>query len=224
MSIAQSERTAAPRPSRVDRHAKRFNRSSFDGDFMVVIPGQTAEDFELYASETQRCEYVDGVIYMPAPVSDRHQDLVGFFLSVLRGLNRERPFGKVSFGVGVLRLSEQRKLESDVFVRTADADEWDPRALFVVEVLSSNRDYDREFKREIYQDAGIPEIWYVDDRDKALIVVRKIGDSYQTDRFVEGIVTAKSIPGFWIDVAWLWADPLLSAWQCLDTILAGIPG
>lgn len=227
MSIARSERAASrrhPNQAVAEKPAKVFDRSSFEGDFPVLIPCQTSEDFELYASERQRCEYFDGVIYMPSPVTDRHQLFVGFFFDLFNGFQLERGIGTILMGPGVLRLSDDHKPEPNVFIRPTGADEWDPRALLVVEILSTNRAYDLEFKRAIYEQAGIPEVWYVDDRDKALIVIRKEGDSYRMEHLTEGIVVVPSVPGLWINVSWLWSKPLPSPRRCLETILAGIPG
>ena len=35
-----------------------------------------------------------------------------------------------------------------------------------------------------------------------------------------GRLESLAIPGFWIDVAWLWQDPLPDALHCLEQILA----
>lgn len=212
----------APEP----RPAKVFNRSSFEGEFLIVIPGQSAEDFERYAPESQFCEYFEGSIYMPSPVADRHQEHTGFLFHLLDGFKweREGTIGQILMGPAVLRLDEEHKPEPDLFVRpvagTADA----PLALLAVEVLSpSNRGYDLEFKAEFYQQAGLPEVWYLDDRDRALIVDRRTADGYRRERHTEGPLACAMIPGFWIDVAWLWTDPLPNPRRCLETILAGPP-
>jgi Uma2 family endonuclease len=167
---------------------KVFNRSSFEGDFLVTIPGQTAGDFEEYAPEMQFCEYVAGTIYMPSPVSDEHQELV-LFLAFLFGDFADRQPGRwqVLAGPAVLRLTPERFLEPDLFLRLRESGPGSPPALFVLEILSpSNRAYDLEWKSAFYQEAGIPEVWYVDPRDQAVVVDRKADRGYSRERLDTG--------------------------------------
>ncbi len=203
--------------------AKVYDRSSFGGDFLVTIPNQTAEDFERDAPENQFCEYFAGTIYMPSPVSDRHQELTRFFLVLLDLFCGERCPGQVLMGPAVLRLGEEYKPEPDVFVRRAEPG-GEPKAVLVLEVLSpSNRGYDLDFKSAFYRNAGIPEVWYVDDRDKVFFVDRRADDGYRRERLTGGRIVSTSLPGFWIDMDWLWSDPLPNRLRCLETILAGPP-
>lgn len=204
-----------------------YDRSSLRGDYMVMIAGQTADDFEKYAPEKQFCEYFDGIVYMPSPVTHRHQEQSGFLFHLLDGFRCERGVGSVLTGPSVLRLAPEWKPEPDIFVRPpADAPDPQPPALLVVEFLSpSTRDHDLGLKRKIYRQVGIPNIWTVDDRDRALFVERRHAQSgqYDQERLTKGPLAVPAIPGFWIDVAWLWADPLPNARRCLELILAGPP-
>ena len=75
-------------------------------------------------------------------------------------------------------------------------------AVLVVEVLSpSNRSHDLKRKAAVYREAGVPEIVFVDDRDKVLIVERLVGDGYETRRIDDGPWDSSAVDGFWIDVA-----------------------
>ena len=114
-----------------------YDRSSLNGDYMVMIAGQTAEDFEKYAPEMQYCEYFDGIVYMPSPVVDRHQEQIGFLFHLLDGFRCERGCGQILMGPAVLRLTPEWKPEPDIFVRTpANAPPPQPLALLVVEFHS----------------------------------------------------------------------------------------
>ncbi|HEU5115158.1 MAG TPA: Uma2 family endonuclease, partial [Isosphaeraceae bacterium] len=202
---------------------KVFNRSSFEGDFLVSVPDQTAKDFEKYAPESQFCEYVEGTIYMPSPVSDRHQEWILFLVDMFNGFKWLRGgLGQILMGPAVLRLSPERLLEPDIFIRDPEPNPENPPARFVLEVLSpSNRTYDLEWKSAFYQEALIPEIWYVDGKELALVIDRRTGDSYERIRLSSGILISEVLAGFWIDVSWLWAQPLPNPRECLDRILAG---
>jgi Uma2 family endonuclease len=87
----------------------------------------------------------------------------------------------------------------------------------------SDRAYDLPHKAAIYRSAGIPEIWYVDGEEPALVVDRRVEAGYRRDSHPEGFVGSASLPGFWIDAAWLWPDPLPNPRECLERILAGPP-
>ena len=204
-----------------------YNRASISLDVMVTIEDQTPDDFERYAPENAFCDYLDGVVYMPSPVSDRHQDVV-FFLSQLLGPFRHRMgTGVVRLGPAVLRLGEYRKPEPDLFVLPpADAPPGAPPACFVLEMLSpSTRSHDLGRKLQVYRDAGIPEIWLIDHlgRDRSVIVERKVGDGYRRESFERGRLDSTALPPFWIEVDWLWSDPLPDPSACLDAILGPGP-
>jgi Uma2 family endonuclease len=151
---------------------------------------------------------------MPSPVTD-HQEITVFLTDLLNGSRWERGTGHVLPGPALLRVAPKRCLEPDIFVlpvgiKPGRGVGWAIRtAVLVVEVLSpSNRSYDLDFKAQIYRDAEIAELWFVDSRDRVLFVERREGEAYQSFRLTEGIHRSSALPGFWIDVSWLWGDPL----------------
>jgi Uma2 family endonuclease len=218
----RDQNDAPPAPAR-----EIYDRSSLTGDFMVMLADQTSEDFERYAPASQVCEYLNGIVYMPSPATDRHQEQVQFVFHLLDGFRCERGAGQVLTAPAVLRLAPQWKPEPDLFVRPpAGARGVQPPAVLVVEFLSpSTRHHDLGIKLETYRTFAIPEIWMFDDRDHVLRASKRVGPG---DRYVEEVVSAGpfdsyALPSFWIDVSWLWNDPLPNARRCLDQILAGPP-
>ncbi len=202
-----------------------YDRSSLDGDYLVMIAGQTPEDWERYAPEKQFCEYIDGIVYMPSPVSNRHQEYAVFLSHLLDAYRSERGGWKVLTGPAVLRLAISRKFEPDIFVLPEAAPtQAGDRAALVIEVLSpSTREYDLVLKRKVYLESGIAEVWFLDERDRALLVDRQTGEGYEREVRSEGVLRSTGVPGFWIDVSWLWSDPLPNPRRCLEAILAGPP-
>ncbi|RUL89084.1 Uma2 family endonuclease [Tautonia sociabilis] len=206
----------------------RYDRSSIEADALVTIEGQTERDFFLRAPEDRYCEFIDGTVYMPSPVSVRHQELVGFWYVLLSAFCHERERGRVLTGPAVLRVAPDRDLEPDVFVAPAGAEPLPPsglamgEAVLVVEVLSpGNCSHDLDRKAAVYREARIPEIVYVDDRDKVLIVHRLALGDYETIRLGSGRWESGAVPGFWLDVSWLWGEPLPGSHRLIDAILAG---
>lgn len=212
-AMAESDLARAEVPTKV------FDRSSFRGDFLVVIPDQTSEDFERDAPDHRFCEYFHGAIYMPSPVSRRHQEQALFLADIVNGLRWTKGLPiNVLLGPAVLRLSVEQKPEPDLFVIPLGGDE--SHALLVLEIVSkSHKNYDLEFKAREYREAGVPEIWYVDDHTHTLHVDRKVETGYERLILATGRVVSASLPGFWVDLAWLWADPLPNPRECLALIL-----
>jgi len=207
-----------------------YDRSSLTVDATVTIQGQTEEDFYRYAPENRFCEFIDGVVYLPSPASLWHQDVLGFLFDLLNGFRLARGMGKVMMGPAVLRVAPDRDLEPDIFVVPLGAEPLPPTGLalgaadLVVEILSpGNRSHDLVCKADVYRQAGIPEVWFVDERDHVLLVERRGEGGYESHRVGSGPWASSALPGFWIDVDWLWADPLPNPRRCLETILAGPP-
>jgi hypothetical protein len=45
-------------------------------------------------------------------------------------------------------------------------------------------------------------------------------DGYHAVRRRDGRLASEALPGFWLDVAWLWQEPLPPTLACLRQILA----
>lgn len=96
----------------------------------------------------------------------------------------------------------------------------------VVEVLSkSTRAYDLDEKRLWYREAQVPEIWLIDPAKRQFHVdwLKETGDrahgNYQAELLESGRWKSRVMSGFWIDVDWLWSDPLPGDYDCLQMIL-----
>jgi Uma2 family endonuclease len=197
---------------------------------MVMIPDQTIEDYLRRAPENQICEYIDGIVYMPSPASLWHQFDVFLLSFLLDGFTSEQGVGHLLGGPACLRIAGGQLLEPDLFVipfePTAEYQGFfvDPPVLLVVEVLSnSTRSNDLNRKAELYRQAGVIEVWFVDGRDEVMIIHRRTHDGYTVERVASGPYHSQAIPGFWLDVSWLWARPRPNPRRSLDIILAGMP-
>jgi len=84
-------------------------------------------------------------------------------------------------------IAHRRKFEPDIlFVRKERLEllkekELEGAADMVVEILSPwTRDYDLREKRQVYHEARIDEIWFVDDEEQEIVIDRKEGKEYST--------------------------------------------
>ena len=126
-----------------------------------------AEFLELPRME-QRCELLDGVVYMAAfPIPD-HQFLAMVLSGYMFQQIMETGLGIVYQVAGVV-VSDDSALGPDIVVVRADRTSIiGPTVIdggppdIVVEVLSSNRHMDLVRKRARYAAAGIPEYWLLD--------------------------------------------------------------
>jgi Uma2 family endonuclease len=207
-----------------------YDRSSLVGDFMVMIADQTEQQYLQRAPENKICEFIDGTIYMPSPAELWHQFDIQFLVFLLEGFNAVHQFGHILTGPASLKLREGCFLEPDLFVIPFDAEGKfqgffrEPPVLLVVEVLSrSTRSGDLNRKAELYRQAGTPEVWFLDLRDQVLIVHRLREVGYEVERVEIGTYVSRTIPGFWINVSWLWERPRPNVLTCLQAILAGPP-
>lgn len=208
-----------------------YDRSSLPGDFMVMIADQTEAEYLRRAPQKPRCEFIDGIVYMPPSVHPDHQFDFQFLRCLISFWHAHRPLGVIQSGPTILKLRDDCLLEPDLFVLPEGArpqlreDRFGrPPVLLVVEFLSpSTRSHDLLVKSALYREANVDEVWFIDRRDRVVIVERREGDQYVTERFETGPVTSRSLSGFWFDASWLWAEPEPNLRLCLDQILAGPP-
>ncbi len=163
-----------------------------------------------------------------SPASDRHEDLFRFLLTLLSAWLDERGGGVVRGSRYPMRLDPRWSPEPDLLVVTdAHRDRMTAQRLegpadLVVELASDGDPaLDERDKLPRYRAAGIPEIWLVSPQTSSVRVDRLDAEGqYVTDRRSQGRLESSLLPGFWVDVAWLWQDPLPSTLGCLRTLLA----
>jgi Uma2 family endonuclease len=76
-------------------------------------------------------------------------------------------------------------------------------------------------KAEDYRQAGIPEYWAVDAERREVVVHRLAGGGWEVERMGRGRILSRALPGFFLDAAWLFQDPLPPTADCLQAILHG---
>lgn len=180
----------------------------------------TYEEFLAWADEDTHAEWVDGEVIVFMPPTKVHQRLVVFLSTLLELYTQLRDLGEVLVAPFEMRLEVARSArQPDVlFVSREHLDRAsqarvDGPADLVIEIISDDSvTRDRRDKLLEYQRAGVPEYWIVDARERR----RKFEPFSLSDRGVfeliapdgEGRVHSRVLPGFWIDPAWLWQDPL----------------
>jgi Uma2 family endonuclease len=94
-------------------------------------------------------------------------------------------------------------------------------AVEVVSRDSRQRDYGE--KKQIYQEAGVAEYWIIDPLQRRAEFHRLVEGRYDLVPLEQNrIFASQAIQGFFLDVDWLFVDPLPKATEKLQEILRGI--
>jgi len=171
-------------------------------------------------SSGPRSEWVDGEVIVSMPPKTSHGRLLVFLGTVLAMFVSRRRLGEVFFTEMEMRLAAQRvSREPDiVFVAARHADRVtddriDGPADLAIEIVSEDSvTRDRRDKRREYAAAGIPEYWILDPRPgqhrAEFLRLGPDGEYHQGPHDEAGRYHSVVLPGFWLDPAWLWQQPL----------------
>jgi Uma2 family endonuclease len=170
--------------------------------------------------EDVRAEWVDGEAFELMPPDERHQDISGFLLIILRMFATRLGLGKVLDAPFEMRLRTRPSYrEPDLlFVSVEHASHLDGQRLdgpadLAVEIIgddSSSRDQRVKFLE--YAGAGVQEYWLVDPRPGKLIlrafILNDAGDYEAIAADDSGRIHSRAMPGLWIEPQWLESAPL----------------
>ena len=188
----------------------------------------TVNEFYRLVPDGQKADLIDGVIYRASPDTEDADDLFGFVLFLLRGYNWVKKLGGRVFGSRFsFRLTKQRAPEPDVayvrrervhLIRRREMKGGPDLAVEIVSRDSRTRDY--RDKKELYQQAGVAEYWILDPLKQRVQFFRLRHGRYELVPLEDGpIFRSEVLPGFWLDVNWLFAEPLPDGYACLQAIL-----
>jgi Uma2 family endonuclease len=166
----------------------------------------TEDEFLSLPETMQRQELLDGELIVSPSPSYQHQEMLGRLYVALRQWAATQP-GPVTVCMAPLdvRVAPNRVLQPDAFVSFArlDPKQQGPIAQvpeLCVEVLSSNRVYDRLTKRFVYGEAGVQELWTVEPTGA---VERWWGPGLSQSELLTERLVSPVLPGFELDLAGL---------------------
>lgn len=185
----------------------------------------TYEQFLDWADEDTYAEWVDGKVERMSPASVRHQDISLFLARVVAEFVDEADAGKVLTAPFQMKLEALRRgREPDLLFVTKDrltllkGSFLDGPADLAVEIISPESALrDRGAKYAEYEAGGVREYWIIDaDAHRADFFVLDADGRYQRAREdAESRYESVLLPGFWINLSWLWQTPLPSVRQVL---------
>ena len=176
----------------------------------------TLAEFLDLPRQEQRCELIDGVVYMAAfPILD-HQFLAMVLSTQLALQILETGLGIVYQVAGVV-VSDNSALGPDIVVVRAERVGVIGRTVIdggppdiVVEVLSSNRHTDLVRKRQLYEAAGVLEYWILDGDADTLTALELADDGAYRERAVltaADTLTTPLFPEFSLPLAQVFDHP-----------------
>lgn len=193
-----------------------------------VAERMTSEEFFRYAPDGQTAELIDGVMIIHSPPLVIHERLQGFLLTLLRTFVEENDLGEILGSRTPVELEIDQTFEPDIlFIAKERLDIVETKGVFgapdlAIEILSAGTaSYDRGPKFRAYERAGVRELWLIDPYGPAGT------EFYQLEgtRFApvmpdsDGILRSVAMPGFWINVAWLWpGEHFIPVRQALSAI------
>lgn len=188
----------------------------------------TVSEFFRLIPDGQKADLLNGAIYMASPDSIRSNRLTGFVEYLMRGYNDAKQIGGEVFVTRVAyRLTKYSAPEPDVGYVGPDrlhliqaTRVWGGPTVAVEIVSRDSRRRDYVLKKRAYQKAGVSEYWIIDPIKNQTQFFRLRNGVYALVPLEDGhIFRSEALPGFWLDVNWLLADPLPSVYQCLQQIL-----
>jgi Uma2 family endonuclease len=196
---------------------------SLPANYMIHRYDATVDEYEQITDEDIKCEFVDGELIMHSPASPEHEELGSFVNALLRIRVDELGFGRV-YGPNVVMQLGERRFSPDASVLRNEnlgriVDRPSPRVVgpmdLVVEILSkSTRDYDQRTKLPAYRDGLVPEIWFIDPKQRQFTVDVLRGHDYDRHVLSTGRWNSVSLPGIAIQADWLWQTPLPPVSSC----------
>ncbi len=164
----------------------------------------TEEDFLSLPESTDRVELLDGEVFLAPSPSYAHQRLLRGFVRALEdwaSLQTE----PVTVGMAPLdvRFAPGRILQPDAFVLFGEVPDdqsgpIDRIPALCVEVLSSNRAFDRMTKRLVYAEAGVRELWTV---EADAVVERWSGERLSESEILRETLVTPILAGFELDLS-----------------------
>ncbi len=185
----------------------------------------TYSEFLNWADKDTLAEWVDGEIVMTSPASAQHQMISKFLTRLMDTYIQFRGLGILLYAPFQMKLKHGREPDL-LFVKREHLERLRPHYLdgpadLVIEIVSpESARRDRADKFYEYAEGGVPEYWLIDpERRHAEFYV--LENDYYAPAFSgkAGRYETSTLPGFGLQVEWLWQDPLPSPIRALAEIV-----
>jgi Uma2 family endonuclease len=176
------------------------------------------EEWLAWAGESTQSEWVDGEAIVFMPPKTVHALISGWLFNLLWLYTDLLDLGQVIQAPFEMRLAHSAREPDILFIARRNLERLTPERLLgpadlVVELVSDDSvTRDRRDKLAEYAAAGVPEYWLFDPRPRrqtsAFFLLTEEGDYRAAKLDEDGRYHSAVLPGFWLDPAWLWREPL----------------
>ena len=193
----------------------------------------TYQEYLKLTPESKKIEWVngEGIVYMP-PLT-KHQEF-SLFLSMLLGLFVDFfKFGKMMISPFEVKLwPKGPSREPDILFISSEnlfnltEKRYEGGPDLVIELLSTGSiTIDRVKKFSEYEKAGVREYWMIDSRpyqQQADFYILTPDGFHPAELDERGRFHSTVLPGFWLDIAWLWQEELPNPQLALAEIMLSL--
>jgi Uma2 family endonuclease len=171
----------------------------------------TFEEFLVLSPDGEKADLLDGVIYVASPDNTIAADLNTWLSSLIYTYVDMLDLGRVYVSRVAYRIGPKRGPEPDIGFVPKELESMRMRgyidgppslAVEIVSPDSVSRDYIQ--KRAIYEEAGVREYWIIDPDAKRATFLRLREGHFKTVTPARHIFHSQVLPGFFVDVRWLW--------------------
>jgi Uma2 family endonuclease len=191
------------------------------------------ETFLEQLDEDTRAEWVNGEVLIMSPVSNRHQRVGRFLLSIMSWYIELNPIGELFYESFQMKTGPDLPgREPDIiFLSNENSDRIrhsyiDGPGDLVVEIVSlDSRKRDRADKFYEYEQGGVREYWLIDPlRSRAEFYFLDVDGKYLSVPVDEhGFYASTVLPGLKIKPEWMWQEPLPSLMSALKASGIAVP-
>jgi len=184
----------------------------------TVVPEteMTADQFEVwaFAQELIRCEWVEGKIVLMAPVTDWHNNLNVWLITLLSFFVEERDLGIVRFNM-LFRMPGRRRIPDLFIIKRENLARLKPTALdgpadLAIEIVSQDsgsRDWREKYLE--YEAGGVGEYWVIDPASQVVECYALGADRrFHPNTAKDDKIASAVLPDFYLRPSWLWQNPL----------------
>ena len=182
-----------------------------EGDYIIIKPEVSEQEFWELSNEDSNYELIDGVLIIHSPASEEHEDIFSHLNSILRYYLQETGKGRIYGSRFVMRLSQKWNPEPDILVigpekyKNVTKTRLDGPADLVIEILSKSiKEMDLGKKLPKYIESGVKEVWIIDPEEKSIRLITKEGEKNYNDPKSDIKIESKFLPELKLQVKWIW--------------------
>ncbi len=171
-------------------------------------------------------ELIDGVMVEKLAAQLAHEKLIVWLLTLLNAFVRHKKLGIVVSSRMTVKIDDYRgRLPDLLFVHQERSGIVDQRAVYgapdlVIELISPrDRPSDRIALETDYRAIGVHEIIFIDQQQRHVLILRNGESDYEELGLNSGMLSPVSIPGFAVQLDWLFDEPHPDEFDLLRVLL-----